>query len=94
MFCHSQTLQLSGDYLHLIYPPELEINDTTESSNSTSYVDLLLKTDNKGNLSTQIYDKRDDFNFPITNFPFICDSLYAIVELVVITKTFCTDVSY
>ena len=25
-----------GDYLHLIYPPELEIKDTTESSNSTS----------------------------------------------------------
>ena len=64
-----------GDYLHLIYPPELEIKDTTESSNSTSYLDLLLETDNKGNLSTKIYDKRDDFNFPITNFLFLCGNI-------------------
>ena len=66
MFCHSQTLKFC-DYLHLIYPPELKIKDTTESSNSTSYLDLLLETDNKGNLSAKIYDKRDDFNFTITH---------------------------
>ena len=65
-------LSFSSDYLLLIYPPELEIKDTTESSNSTLYLDLLLETDNKGILSTKIYDKRDDFNFPITNFPLLC----------------------
>jgi hypothetical protein len=27
-----------------------------------------------GRLRTKLYDKRDDFNFPIVNFPFICRS--------------------
>ena len=48
-----------GDYLHLIYPPELEIKDTTESSNSTSYLDLLLETDNKGNYLLYIFVYKD-----------------------------------
>ena len=64
-----------GDYPHLIYPPELEIKDTTRSREcssftSSSYLDLLLETDNKVNLSTNIYEKRDDFNFPTKNFHF------------------------
>ena len=73
MFCHSQALSLV--IIFITYPPELAIKDTTESSNSTSYLDLLLETDNKGNLSTKIYDERDDFNFLITNFPFLCGNI-------------------
>ena len=42
-----------GDYLHLIYSSKLELKDTTESSNSISYLDLLLEIDNKGNLYTR-----------------------------------------
>ena len=30
-----------------------------------------------GRLRTKPYDKRDDFNFPIVNFPFICSSIPA-----------------
>jgi hypothetical protein len=44
-----------------IYPNELEIRDTTECSTSTSY---LLKLDTNIKLTTQRYDKQDDFNFP------------------------------
>ena len=44
----------------------------------TTYLDIFLKTDNKGSLSTKLYDKRDDLNFPITNFPFICGNIPAL----------------
>ena len=66
-----------SDYLDFIYPSELEIKDTTESMKSTSYLDCLLKIDNSGKLSTKLYDKRNDFNFPIVNFPFLCGNIPA-----------------
>ena len=53
-----------------MYPVELEIKDTTESITSASYLDLLLSVWRDGLLHTSIYDKRDDFHFHITNFPF------------------------
>ena len=64
-------------YLQVIYPSELEIKDTTQSSTSASYLDLLLGTDNDKTLCTKIYDKRDDFNFPIVNFPFLSSNIPA-----------------
>jgi hypothetical protein len=33
------------------------------------YLDVLLKLDSKGEITTQLYYKRDDFNFSIVNFP-------------------------
>ena len=36
---------------------------------SDEYVTLLLDMD--GRLNTKVYDKRDDSNFPIVNFPFL-----------------------
>ena len=64
-----------SEYLDIIYPPELEIKNTTESTNQTSYLDLLLVRDTKDALITQLYDKRDDFSFPIVNFPFLCSNI-------------------
>ena len=55
-----------SDYLDFIYPSELEIKDTTEFTKSTS-----------AKLSTKLYNKRDDFNFPIVNFPFLCGNIPA-----------------
>ena len=57
------------------YPAELEIKDTTESTTSASYLDLLLSIGRDGQLHTSIYDKRDDFNFHITNFPFLSSNI-------------------
>ena len=51
-----------------MYPPELEIKDTTESNTSASYFDLLLSFGKDGQLRTSLYDKRDDFNFHIKTF--------------------------
>ena len=71
-------LSLNNDefhnHLHAIYPPELEIKETTESPVSASYLDLFLTLYN-GKLKTKLYDKRDDFNFPIVNFPFLSSNI-------------------
>ena len=54
-----------------MYPAELETKDTTESNTSASYLDLLLSIGMDGHLSTSLCDIRGDFNFHITNFPFL-----------------------
>ena len=59
------------NYLGHLYPAELEIKDTTESNTSASYLDLLLSIESDGQLHTSLHDKRDDFNFHFTNFPFL-----------------------
>ena len=59
------------NYQGQMYPVELEIKDTTGSNTSASYLDLLLSIVRDGQLHTSIYDKCDDFNFHITNFPFL-----------------------
>ena len=64
-----------GDYIDVIYPQELQIQDTTDAGNWANYLDLRLEFYTNGGLTTQLYDKRDDFNFSIVNFPFI-DSNY------------------
>ena len=66
-----------GDFVDRIYPIELEIKDTTDTDRSASYLDLHLEIDSEGRLRTKLYDKRDDFNFPIVNFPFICSNIPA-----------------
>ena len=58
-----------------MYPAELEIKDTTESNTSASYLDLLLSIESDGQLRISLYDKRDDFSFHITNFPFLSSNI-------------------
>ena len=38
---------------------------------------LYLDIDSNWRLRTKLYDKRDDFHFPIVNFPFICSNFPA-----------------
>ena len=64
-----------GDYINDIYPEELEIKDTTDAVNQASYLDLLLQYDDDHRLQVKLYDKRDDFNFTIVNFPFLCSNI-------------------
>ena len=58
-----------------MYPAELEIKDTTKSTTSASYLDLLLSIGRVGKLHTFIEDKRDYFNFHIINFPFLSSNI-------------------
>ena len=60
-----------------IYPIELEIKETTDTVKSASYLDLHLEIDNEGQFKTKLYDKRDDFSFPIVNFLFLTSNIPA-----------------
>ena len=66
-----------GDFVDRIYPIRLEVNDTTDTDMSASYLDLHLEIESEDRLRTKFYDKRDDFDFLIVNFPFICSNIPA-----------------
>ena len=58
------------DHIYKIYPRELEIKLESDNPKQLSYLDLQIVSQN-GNLIFTVYDKRDDFNFSIVNYPFI-----------------------
>ena len=66
-----------AEFLPLIYPPELEAKETTDTASSATFLDIYLEFNESGQLSTKIYDKRDDFNFKIINFPNVCSIIPA-----------------
>ena len=53
-----------------IYPSELQLNKANTSDNEAAFLDLHLSISNDI-VSTKIYDKWDDFDFEIVNFPFL-----------------------
>ena len=58
-----------------IYPKELTISETTESTSVASYLDLLFIRDNSNNITTKLYEKRDTFGFHIVNFLFMSSNI-------------------
>ena len=50
------------------------MKETTESNTSCSFLDLHLFNDN-GELKFRVYDKRDDFNFEIVNYPHLSSNI-------------------
>ena len=57
------------NHIYRIYPRELEIKLESSDPSNLSYLDLRIKSTDS-NLAFSIYDKRDDFNFEIVNYPF------------------------
>ena len=53
-----------------IYPPYLQLNKADTSDTESPFLDLHLFISN-GFVSPKIYDKHDDFDFDIVNFPFV-----------------------
>jgi hypothetical protein len=53
----------------------LEVKETTDTASSALFLDVYLEFDESGQLSTKIYDKRDEFNFKIVNFPNMCSNI-------------------
>ena len=86
-----------------IYPTELQINKANSSDTEAPFLDLNLSITN-GIVSSKIYDKRDDFNFEIVNFPFLDGdvprnlpmvyiflSLFVLLEFVLMLMTSTTE---
>ena len=53
-----------------IYPPELQLNKADTSDTEAPFLDLHLSISN-GFVSSKTYDKHEDFDFDIVNFPFL-----------------------
>ena len=53
-----------------IYPTELQLN-RANSSDTEARLFYLNPCISNGSVSTKIYDKQDDFDFDIVNFPFL-----------------------
>ena len=49
-----------------IYPTEFQLNKVNTSDKETSFLDLNIKVISS-DVHTSVYDKRDDFGFPIVN---------------------------
>ena len=56
--------------VYQIYPCELQLNKANTSDTEAPFLNLHLFIPN-GFVSSKIYDKRDDFDFDIVNFPFL-----------------------
>ena len=54
-----------------------KFEETIDIASFASFLDLFLEFDDSGQLSTNIYDKRVDFNFKILNFPNMCSNIPA-----------------
>ena len=67
-------LSLNNDdfnvYYKEIYPTELTLNKANLDNHHCPFLDINFKICN-GKVDTKIYDKRDDFSFPIVNYPFL-----------------------
>ena len=53
-----------------IYPTELQLNRANSSDTEAPFLDLNLCISN-GTVCTKIYDKQDDLDFDLVNFPFL-----------------------
>ena len=51
-----------------IYPTELQLKKANTSDKETSFLDLNIKVIGS-DVHTRVYDKRDEFGFPIVKFP-------------------------
>ena len=67
LYCYEREFE---KYIPDIYPAELQLNKANTSDKETSFLDLNIKVIGS-DIHTSVYDKRDDFGFPIVNFPWL-----------------------
>ena len=63
------------DYLRELYPSQLTVEKCNKSDHLAGYLDLTFIMDSGGKLSTRLYDKCDDCDFHIVNFPFLSSKI-------------------
>ena len=56
-------------------PSQLNVEKTNQPDNLASYLDLAFTIEKDGKLSAKLYDKRDDFDLHIVNFPFLSSNI-------------------
>ena len=89
-----------------ICPSELQLNKANVSDAEASFFDLHFSISD-GFVKTKIYDKRDDFDFDIVNFPFVdgdvprsasCDfiflHLFDLLEFLVMLMTLMLEIRF
>ena len=54
---------------NMIYPPELTLSRTDKAGIQAEYLDLDISISNEGFFKSKLFDKRDDFNFKVINYP-------------------------
>ena len=69
-----------------IYPPELQLNKANITDTEAPFLDLHLSVAN-GFVSSKIYDKRDDFDFDIVNFPFLDGDVPLSIYLLILSRS-------
>ena len=65
-----------------IYPKELTVSETIESTSVAAYLDLLFTRDENNNVITKLHDKRDSFGFHIVIFPFMSSNIPSAPQLI------------
>ena len=68
-----------------IYRPELQLNKANTTDTEAPFLDLHLSLADEF-VSSKIYDKRDDFDFDIVNFPFCILTFLAVIRMVYIFR--------
>ena len=63
------------DCLKKIYPSQLTVLKAIRSDHLADYLDLTFIINSGGKLSIRLYDKRDDFDFHIVDFPFLSSNI-------------------
>ena len=64
-----------GDYVKETHPSQLTVEKTNTSDDLANYLDLTFIIESSNRLYTKLYDKRDDFDFHIVNFPFLSSNI-------------------
>ena len=59
-----------GDLYKDIYPTGLLMERNGNNNKVVNYLDLRIEFDGKGGFTTQVYNKLDDFNFPVIQYTF------------------------
>lgn len=79
-----------------IYLIELEIkeNGITDLARYASCIDLLLAVDGEGQLRTKLFNKRNDFNFPVVGVNWdlmVANALLLVMQRIYATVKFSID---
>ena len=62
-------------YVLTLVPSKLTVEKANTSDDLANYLDLTFIIESNNRLYTKFYDKRDDFDFHIVNFPFLLSNI-------------------